>query len=78
MTAERTLEITLWQNLPTIIKQTIIEESDNGRFFCELTEEQIRNIDVFDARRILKYLGYTVDIMDGLKIYWRLNYGQSF
>ena len=78
MTAQRTLEITLWQNLPTIIKQNIIEQSDNGRFYCELTEEQIRNIDVFEARRILSYLGYTVDIRDGLKIYWRLNYGQGF
>lgn len=78
MTAQKTLETTLWQNLPTIVKQTIIEESNNGRFFCELTEEQIRNIDVFGARRILRYLGYTVDLSDGLKIYWIMNYGHSF
>ena len=47
MTAQKTLEITLWRNLPSIITNTIVEESDNGRFCCELAPEQIRNIDIF-------------------------------
>ena len=78
MTAQKTLEITLWRNLPSIITNTIVEESDNGRFSCELASEQIRNIDIFASIRILRYLGYNVQLSETLHIDWNLDYGNLF
>ena len=78
MTAQKTLEITLWRNLPSIIKNTIVEESDNGRFCCELASEQIRNIDIFQSISILRYLGYNVQLSKKLHIDWNLDYGNPF
>ena len=78
MTARKTLEITLWRNLPSIIKNTIVEESDNGRFCCELASEQIRNIDIFESIRILRYLGYNVQLSENLHIDWNLDYENLF
>ena len=78
MTAQKTLEITLWRNLPSIITNTIVEESDNGRFSCELASEQIRNIDIFASIRILRYLGYNVQLSENLHIDWNLDYGNLF
>lgn len=78
MTAQKTLEITLWRNLPTIIKNTIVEESDNGRFSCELSSVQIRNIDIFASIKILRYLGYNVQLSEKLHIDWNLDYGNPF
>ena len=78
MTAQKTLEITLWRNLPSIIKNTIVEESDNGRFCCELASEQIRNIDIFESIRILRYLGYNVQLSENLHIDWNLDYENLF
>ena len=78
MTAQKTLEITLWRNLPSIITNTIVEESDNGRFCCELAPEQIRNIDIFASIRILRYLGYNVQLSEKLHIDWNLDYGNPF
>lgn len=78
MTAQKTLEITLWRNLPSIIKNTIVEESDNGRFSCELSSVQIRNIDIFASIKILRYLGYNVQLSEKLHIDWNLDYGNPF
>ena len=78
MTAQKTLEITLWRNLPSVITNTIVEESDNGRFSCELSSAQIRNIDIFESIRILRYLGYNVQLSENLRIDWNLNYGNLF
>lgn len=78
MTAQKTLEITLWRNLPSVITNTIVEESDNGRFSCELASEQIRNIDIFASIRILRYLGYNVQLSEKLHIDWTLDYGNLF
>lgn len=78
MTAQKTLEITLWRNLPSIIKNTIVEESDNGRFSCELSSVQIRNIDIFASIKILRYLGYNVQLSEKLHIDWNLDYGNLF
>lgn len=78
MTAQKTLEITLWRNLPSIIKNTIVEESDNGRFSCELSSVQIRNIDIFASIKILRYLGYNVQLSEKLYIDWNLDYGNPF
>lgn len=78
MTAQQTLEISLWYNLPSIIKNIIIEESKRGQFKCVIPKESLRNIDTFDARRILRYLGYNVQLLDNLYIDWGLNYGQGF
>ena len=78
MTAQKTLEITLWRNLPSIIKNTIVEESDNGRFSCELSAAQIRNIDIFASIKILRYLGYNVQLSEKLHIDWNLDYGNPF
>lgn len=78
MTAEQSLEISLWYNLPTIIKNTIIEESKRGQFKCVIAKESLRNIDTFEARRILRYLGYDVQLLDDLYINWGLDYGQGF
>ena len=78
MTAQKTLEITLWRNLPSIIKNTIVEESDNGRFSCELSSTQIRNIDIFSSIKILRYLGYNVQLSEKLHIDWNLDYGNLF
>lgn len=78
MTAQKTLEITLWRNLPSIITNTIVEESDNGRFCCELSSVQIRNIDIFSSIRILRYLGYNVQLSENLHIDWNLDYGNPF
>ena len=78
MTAQKTLEITLWRNLPSVITNTIVEESDNGRFSCELASEQIRNIDIFSSIRILRYLGYNVQLSETLHIDWNLDYGNLF
>ena len=78
MTAQKTLEITLWRNLPSIIKNTIVEESDNGRFSCELSSTQIRNIDIFSSIKILRYLGYNVQLSEKLHIDWNLDYGNPF
>lgn len=78
MTAQKTLEITLWRNLPSIIKNTIVEESDNGRFSCELSSTQIRNIDIFASIKILRYLGYNVQLSEKLHIDWNLDYGNLF
>lgn len=78
MTAQKTLEITLWHNLPSVITNTIVEESDNGRFSCELASEQIRNIDIFTSMRILRYLGYNVQLSEKLYIDWNLDYGNLF
>ena len=78
MTAQKTLEITLWRNLPSIITNTIVEESDNGRFSCELSSEQIRNIDIFISIKILRYLGYNVQLSEKLHIDWNLDYGNPF
>ena len=78
MTAQKTLEITLWCNLPSIIKNTIVEESDNGRFSCELSSTQIRNIDIFSSIKILRYLGYNVQLSEKLHIDWNLDYGNPF
>lgn len=78
MTAEQSLEISLWYNLPTIIKNTIIEESERGQFKCVIPHESLKNIDTFEARRILRYLGYDVQLLDDLYINWGLDYGQGF
>ena len=78
MTAQQTLEIALWRNLPSIIKNTIVEESDNGRFCCDITAEQIRNIDIFASIKILRYLGYNVQLSENLHIDWNLDYGNLF
>lgn len=78
MTVEQSLEISLWYNLPTIIKNTIIEESERGQFKCVIPHERLRNIDTFEARRILRYLGYDVQLLDDLYINWGLDYGQGF
>lgn len=78
MTAQKTLEITLWRNLPSVITNTIVKESDNGRFCCELASEQIRNIDIFASIRILRYLGYNVQLSENLHIDWNLDYGNPF
>ena len=78
MTAQKTLEITLWRNLPSVITNTIVEESDNGRFSCELSSAQIRNIDIFSSIRILRYLGYNVQLSENLHIDWNLDYENLF
>ena len=78
MTAQKTLEITLWRNLPSIITNTIVEESDNGRFSCELSSAQFRNIDIFASINILRYLGYNVQLSEKLHIDWNLDYGNPF
>ena len=78
MTAQKTLEITLWRNLPSVITKTIVEESDNGRFSCELSSTQIRNIDIFTSIKILRYLGYNVQLSENLHIDWNLDYENLF
>lgn len=78
MTAQQSLEISLWYNLPTIIKNTIIEESERGQFKCVIPHESLRNIDTFEARRILRYLSYNVQLLDDLYIDWKLDYGNGF
>ncbi len=78
MTAQQSLEISLWYNLPTIIKNTIIEESERGQFKCVIPHESLRNIDTFEARRILRYLGYNVQLLEDLYIDWKLDYGNGF
>ena len=78
MTAQKTLEITLWRNLPSVITNTIVEESDNGRFSCELSSAQIRNIDIFSSIRILRYLGYNVQLSENLHIDWNSDYENLF
>ena len=78
MTAQKTLEITLWHNLPSVITNTIEEESHGGRFSCELASQQIRNIDIFESIRILRYLGYNVQLSEKLHIDWNLDYGNPF
>lgn len=78
MTAKRALELSLWYNLPTIIKNTIIEESERGQIKCVIPHESLRNIDTFEARRILRYLGYNVQLFDDLYIDWKLDYGNGF
>lgn len=75
MTAERALEISLWYKLPTIIKNTIIEESERGQFKCVIPHESLRNIDTFEVRRILRYLGYDVQLLDDLHIDWNIENG---
>lgn len=78
MTAQKTLEITLWHNLPSIITNTIEEEAHGGRFSCELSSAQIRNIDIFASIKILRYLGYNVQLSEKLHIDWNLDYGNPF
>ena len=78
MTAQKTLEITLLHNLPSVITNTIEEESHGGRFSCELSSVQIRNIDIFESIRILRYLGYNVQLSEKLHIDWNLDYGNPF
>ena len=78
MTAQKTLEITLWRNLPSVITNMIVEESDNGRFSCELSSAQIRNIDIFTSIKILRYLGYNVQLSENLHIDWNLDYENLF
>ena len=78
MTAQKTLEITLWRNLPSVITNTIEEESHGGRFSCELSSAQIRNIDIFTSIKILRYLGYNVQLSENLYIDWNLDYGNPF
>ena len=78
MTAQKTLEITLWRNLPSVITKTIEEESHGGRFSCELSSAQIRNIDIFSSIRILRYLGYNVQLSENLHIDWNLDYENLF
>jgi len=78
MTAQRTLEISLWYNLPSIIKNTIIEEAERGQFKCVIPRESFRNIDIFESRKILRYLGYNVQLLDDLYIDWKLDYGNGF
>ena len=78
MTAQKTLEIALWHNLPSVITNTIEEESRRGRFSCELSSAQIRNIDIFSSIKILRYLGYNVQLSEKLHIDWNLDYGNPF
>jgi hypothetical protein len=60
MTAERLLHETLWNRLPTFVKNTILDSVSKGRFKCTIPDETLRNVDIMDMNGALRYLGYNI------------------
>lgn len=60
MTAEQALHNSLWNKLPTCIKNFIEYSVNSGYTKCEIPDENLRNIDIMETNGILRYLGYNV------------------
>lgn len=81
MTAERSLYDTLWNRLPTFVKNTILDNVSKGRFKCTIPNETLRNVDIMDMNGALRYLGYNIhrkNHEDDWTISWDAGYRDRF